>query len=584
MTKQVKIIVMAITLVLTTVLSTYGGTSNKVRLTTGKSVTVTPEMETLLDRLDSLLVKTDLYVSEKKERIKRIRESYNSAQDTERRYWLASELYDEYSAFDSDSALYYTDRALDYARQMGRKDLIDEMQLNRSYVFSATGLLDEASACLEQMNPDEMSPYLSVKYCDRVLFLSTHRDQYMGVKRETGLYSQMVDSLLQEMRKTIKPDNPQYCWLVGWSSLNDRDKAREAIPIVSGIVDNTDYTTRGNAMDAWVLSKLYEQVGDEQNRLKYLILSAMADVRASNKEIASLEELAEILYNAGDLDRANSYINYSIAYANEYKSRVRTGQLAKLQEQILGSIHARHERQAASNHWYLIGLIVILCVLVCAILYIMRQNRLLRKSRHTLNDANVELSRRVEELSQIREELNTANSKLSDMYEKASETARELAEVNEEKEAYIANVFAICSNYINKLEDFRADVNRLLTTRQFEKAMRLVKSPELSYGEVKELYAVFDEIFLSMYPGFVDDFNSLLRPEDRIELKDSGKLNTELRIYALVRLGMNDSVRIAKFLHCSVQTVYNTRHRTRNKAVIANEDFAKAVKGLGKKN
>ncbi|MDE5924717.1 MAG: transcriptional regulator, partial [Muribaculaceae bacterium] len=301
-----------------------------------------------------------------------------------------------------------------------------------------------------------------------------------------------------------------------------------------------------------------------------------------NKEIASLEELASHLYDIGDYDRANNYINHSIAYANDYKSRIRTGQLAKLQEQILSAIHKRHDRQAAANRWYLAILVAILCVLVVAGIYILRQNRLLRKSRHTLNEANAELTRRVDELSAIREELNSANARLSDMYDKAARNAAELAEVNESKEACIANVFAICSNYINKLEDFRADLNRLLTGRQFEKAQRLVKSPELSYGEVKELYAVFDKIFLEIYPDFVDDFNSLLKSEERITLKDPARLTTELRIYALVRLGMNDSVRIAKFLHCSVQTVYNTRHRARNKALAGPEDFARAVMALGK--
>lgn len=582
MGKLGKITLLTITISIFIGLSMFGQRYENKNIKISEGPSTTPEIRGLLVSLDSLLVKSETFVAEKQERIKRLRENYKSATDLERRYWLSSELYDEYCAYDSDSALYYANTALAYARQMGRKDLVNEMQLNRSYVFSATGLLEQADECLKEINLDSLPTHLALKYCDRVLFLSTHRDQYIGVKRETEVYSLMVDSLLQSMLTKIKPDNPQYVWLRGWSSLNVPEKAREVIPEVAAIVNSTDYTTRGNAMDAWVLSKLYERVGDEQNHLKYLILSAIADVRASNKEIASLEELASMLYSMGDLDRANSYINHSIAYANDYKSRVRLGQLAKLQEQILGAIHERQNRQEAANNWYLGILIFILCVLVFAIFYIMRQNRLLRKSRQTLNEANGELSRRVKELSDIKEELKTANDKLSGMYETAKENARQLAEVNEEKEAYIANIFAICSNYINKLEDFRANINKMLTARQFDKALRLVKSPELSYSEVKELCSAFDEIFLQIYPDFVEDFNQLLRPEERIELKDPGKLNTELRIYALVRLGMNDSVRIAKFLHCSVQTVYNTRQRTRNKAIVPRDEFAKAVMALGK--
>lgn len=543
---------------------------------------VTPEIERLLERLDSLLVKTPGFVREKEDRIKRTRDIYNRTSDMERRYWLASELYDEYCAYDSDSAIYYINKAQEYARKLGRQDLVDEMELNKSYVFSATGLLDEANNCLERLDVNRLPPALAIKYCDRVLFLSTHRDQYMGVKRDTEVYSLMVDSLLQEMTKYIIPEDPQYCWLMGWSNLNQKEKAQEAIPKVSKIVNSTDYTTRSNAMDAWVLSKMYDRVGDQTNHLKYLILSAMADVRASNKEIASLEELAGMMYDIGYLDRANSYINHSIAYANSYKSRVRLGQLAMLQEKILMAIHQRSQQQARQNRVYLIALCVFLAVLILASVFILRQNRLLRKSRKTLNDANSVLGEKVKELSETREELKKANSKLSGMYENARDSARELSEINESKETYIANIFGLCSNYINKIDEFRANLHHLLAERKFEQVMRIVKSPELSYEEIKELYSNFDDIFLKIYPDFVDNFNTLLRPEERIELKNPGKLTTELRIFALVRLGMNDSIKIAKFLHCSVQTVYNTRQRTRNKAIVPREDFADAVRALGK--
>lgn len=305
--------------------------------------TISPEIRQLLSALDSLLVNTPDFIREKEARLSRLRADYNKAADIEHRYWAAASLYDEYCAYDSDSAMAYVDRAQRYASILGRQDLVNEMELNRSYIYSATGLLNEANESLRRIDPDSLPPTLALKYCDRMLFLSTHRDQYMGVERDMEMYSKMVDSLLQATARHISPDNPNYCWLTGWSNLNTRENARKAISAVSRIVDSTDYETRGNAMDAWMLSKLYERVGDEENRLKYLVLSAMADVRASNKEIASLEEISAILLKLGDLEHANSYINYCIAYANDYKSRVRIGQLARIQEQTLSAIHERLE-------------------------------------------------------------------------------------------------------------------------------------------------------------------------------------------------------------------------------------------------
>lgn len=541
----------------------------------------TPENRALLSELDSLLSTSDVYVKEKEARIARIRADFNRIGDMERRYWLAEGLYDEYSAYDSDSALHYANVALDYARMMGRKDLAAEMQLNCSYVFSATGLLDQASNCLTSMDPDSLPPELAVKYCDRMLFLQTHRDQYIGTERNISVYSMMTDSLLQSMSKHVKPGDVQYCWLIGWSGMKNRKDALRAIKAVSPIVDSTDFSTRGNAMDAWVLSKLYETTGNEPARFKYLILSAMADVRASNKEIASLQEIAGILYNNGDLDRANSYITHSITYAGEYKSRVCIGQLAALQKQILTAIQERGEHQAAVIRWYLLGLVFILCGLILATFYILRQNRLLRQSRETLNVTNSKLNEKVAELSALHESLNKTNAELSAMYDKVSATAGELARVNKTKENYIADVFAICSTYIDKISDFRAKIHKLLSSRRFEDAARLAMSPELSYTEVKELCANFDRLFLGLFPDFVEQINTLLTEENRITLRNPDKLTSELRIFALVRLGMNDSRRIALFLHCSVQTVYNARQRMRNKARVPRDEFANYVMSLG---
>lgn len=543
---------------------------------------LTPEIRKMLADVDSLLLKFPEIIKEKEGRIDSYLRKLDATGNMEQRYWLQSSLYDEYSAYDSDLAMKYADEALATAQSLGRSDLESEMKLNKVYLLSATGFLEKAAAVIDSIDPASLSPELALKYCDRMLFLSTHQDLYMGVEYEMGMYSQMADSILHVMTKDLKREDSGYYWLTGWSSLNNRKKASEAIPLLKKTVESSDNCTRDFAMMSWVLAKLYELTGDRQNYLKFLLVSAMADIRACNKEIASLEEAAKILYQLDDLDHANQYVNFCIACANEYKSRVRTGNLARLQKDILQGIQERSERQIRINHIYLVLLIVIIVIINASIFYIMRQNRLLKQSRATLNEANSELNEKVQELSGIRVQLNEANEKLHEMYQKARASARELAEVNEEKERHIADMFAICSNYINKMDEFRPNIHRLLVDKKFDKVIDIVKSPELSYDEIRELYETFDEIFLKIYPHFVDDFNTLLRPEEHIKLRNPKKLTTELRIYALVRLGLNDSVKIAKFLHCSVQTVYNTRQRTRNKAAAGREHFAEAVAKLGK--
>lgn len=230
------------------------------------------------------------------------------------------------------------------------------------------------------------------------------------------------------------------------------------------------------------------------------------------------------------------------------------------------------------------GLIGFLVVLVVAIIFIYVQMRRLRRSRRQLHDANSELHSRVTELQEVRSRLNEANQRLTENYSTARRGVEALSLTNEAKEKIICDLFAICSNNISKIDDFRKHVNRLVVAGRYDEVRELVKSPEMSQSEIKEFYANFDRIFLQIYPDFVADFNGLLRPDEQITPRRGEMLTTDLRIYALVRLGINDSVKISKFLHISSQTVYNTRMRTRNKALLPKDEFTDAVRKLGTAN
>jgi len=221
-------------------------------------------------------------------------------------------------------------------------------------------------------------------------------------------------------------------------------------------------------------------------------------------------------------------------------------------------------------------------VLLISILFIYVQYRRLVKSRKELDESNRLLNRHVDELSEAHQMLADVNKELSEVNEKLKISNSKLQESNYVKEEYIGYVFSICSSYISKLEEYRKSINRKLKAGKIDDIKSLTSSTTIVQSELKEFYHSFDAIFLHVYPDFVEDFNSLLRPEERVVLKEGELLNTELRIYALVRLGISDSVKIAEFLHCSPQTVYNNRLRTRNKAIIPKEEFAETVRSLGK--
>lgn len=542
------------------------------------------EIDGLLDSLDNVLSRSDEYLRRKEARIASLRTSLSRATEPEQRYWITRDLYEENCAFDSDSALYYANMQYDIASSLGRVNWQDEANLHRCYLYAATGLLDQARLCIEAVDSTRLSDSLFVSYYENLLFLWTHRNQYLDDIPAGVPYSSDVDELLESLTHTLPQTDPHYCWFIGWRALESKDRAAETIPLVESALTGRQYDSREDAKDAWILSRLYDKAGDSKNSVKYLIRSSIADVKACNKEIASLEELSSILQQAGDYGRANDYISYCIQCANSYKNRIRVGRLADLQYHISKGYNAQNAAQARQINGYLIGLAVILIVLVIALIFIYVQMRRLRRSRRQLHDANEELSSRVAELQEVRSRLNEANERLKENYSTAQRGVEVLTLTNEAKEKIICDLFAICSNNISKIDDFRKHVNRLVVAGRYDEVRELVKSPEMSHSELREFYANFDRISLQIYPDFVADFNSLLRPDEQITLRHDEMLTTDLRIYALVRLGINDSVKISKFLHISSQTVYNTRMRTRNKAIVPKEEFADAVRKLGTAN
>ncbi|MNE44367.1 hypothetical protein D3C80_1385890 [compost metagenome] len=186
-----------------------------------------------------------------------------------------------------------------------------------------------------------------------------------------------------------------------------------------------------------------------------------------------------------------------------------------------------------------------------------------------------------EELFVTNEKLAQLNKEISSTNEQLNERNAELSESNHIKEEYIAHFFDLCSTYINKLEGYRKELNKKVSDKKLEELFKMLKSTKVVDNELEELYNNFDSIFLNLYPTFVNDFNSFLIPDEQVVLKQGELLNTELRIFALIRLGITDSVKIAAFLRYSLSTIYNYRTKARNKAIVSRDEFEKMVARIG---
>lgn len=542
---------------------------------------VEKEIPQLLATLDSILVQTGELASQKELKIAQLKKKLSNAANLEEEFWINKMLYDESFVFNVDSAMKYVDRNIQIATELKKKDWQDEWLINRSFMFAATGLLKEAGEVLEKVDSTSLSDGLKLSYYYQRSYLYSHLGQYMGDQKQVNnKYYNEFENANKHMLALVRPKDPLYWWCV--ASCNELSPEDSLFSALENVVLSSHHNTRLDAMNAYGLSNMYKRLGDKEKTMIYLIYSAMADLRVCNRDIASLQELSSLLYDAGDIDRAYAYMNYCLKAALLYPNRVRIINISTELDKIYANYQQRDIRWRNSLQNYLYVVTFFSIILVLALIGLYRQTKKLRKSRTELDSANHSLNQHVVELSQMHKQLALANQELQNLNELLRSANQKLQESNDVKEEYIGYVFSICSNYISKLDEYRKNINRKLKTGQFEEARQLTDNSSLTQNELKDFYANFDAIFLRVYPDFVADLNSLLRPEEQILLKDASELNTEVRIYALVRLGINDSVKIADFLHCSPQTVYNHRLRMRNKAIIPKDKFAEAVRLLGR--
>ena len=540
------------------------------------------ENRKLLHSLDSLLEQQDLFVRVKEERIKQLKMQYSRVKDVKELYAMNRMVYLEYRVYDADSALHYINKNIQLAQQTNNRTWEVVSLLEQSFVLTSSGLLTEALKAVSDIQPEELPQNLRSEYFGRLCTLYSRLRDYSSENSQLSEhYNNLQKAFRDSVYLTATPDELRYWNCRAWLYMG----TPEIEPVKQAFEENKQTLSndsRKYSIATYNLSAIYRSENNESKYLENLILSAMADIRSVNGDIGSLQEIAEYLFKHGEIDRAYNYILYCSQKAMLFHNRVRIVKMSHLQNQIYKTYQEQSRTQQKRLQASLIAVSFLFLVLIGAFLFIRKQMRRLKEANLKLDSTNQKLSVNMDALSTAHQRLEEVNMQLKDLNTQLQEVNDQLRESNYVKEEYIGYVFNICSTYISKLEEFRKNINRKLKVGQIEDVKAMTDSSATASNELKEFYQNFDTIFLHLYPNFVGDFNALLLPEERIELKEGELLNTELRIHALIRLGITDSVKIADFLHCSAQTVYNNRLRTRNKSIIPKEDFINAVKKLGK--
>lgn len=475
------------------------------------------------------------YVAVREARIEELKQQL--AQAATDSFRLNEELFREYKAYICDSAIHYLSRNLHWAQQHQKREAEDEIRIRRAHLMSASGMYKEASEDLAMMNRSELAPRLLSDYyeCYRHLYaeLGTYTQDVYRRRDYFALSASYEDSLAL----VLSPVSPLYL---------ERKEMREAASGRLAEALQTNDTrlavvrpdTPEYALVTYHRSLLYGRLGDREEEKRCLALSALTDIRLAITDHASLWNLAQRLYEEGDIDRAYHYIRFSWNETNRYNARSRSLQTAGILSLIDLTYQAMQEKQNDRLRLSLWMISILSLLLVAAVVWIYRQMKHLSAARNNLEQTNEQL-----QMS------------------------------NHIKEEYIGRFLKLCSTYIDRLDAYRRMVNKKLSAGQTEELLKMVRSRDVLDTDLKELYGNFDTAFLHLFPDFVEKFNALLQPEERIVLRKGELLTTELRIFALIRLGIDDSSQIAEFLRYSVNTIYNYRAKVKSKACVLREDF-----------
>ena len=538
------------------------------------------DIEKICRPIDEAIRNSPQYVAAYEQKITAARRDFESETDMKRKYEKSFRLYELYRPFIADSAMFYLHRCVALAQQRGDRSGEVSCRSLLGLRCSNVGMYDEALLILDSIQTagaDSMA-------------LGTYYEAYNNVYSELAYYTRvegMRDAYQQKAQEYEKlmfqylPPHAEARFLRREQRAMGEGNLVESMRVNDEWMETVENGSHPYAMVALYRYIEYKERRDTTEMMHWLTESVLADIRNSAMDQGSMWELANELMLHGDFERASRYIIFTSECANRYGSRQRNWQISPLLSDIAKGYKEKSERTTWMLRWLLAIISVLALSVLGALFYVRSRNRQLRIARNALRGKNKELSEVNQQLTDANAQQSLLNTRLKTLNEELAQSNAQLAETNRVKEEYIGRFLRLCSMYIDQMDSLRKRVNKLTKNRQFEELYKITRPQEFKDKELDELYMNFDSAFLHLFPNFVSDFNSLLRPEERIEQPREGCLPTAIRIFALIRLGIEDSGKIAEFLHYSVNTIYNYRARVKNGALSDRENFEKHVKEIG---
>ncbi len=456
-------------------------------------------------------------------------------------YTVNSRIAEEYSTYQLDSALRYHERNLHIATLLKDKNKKIESAFLLANLYSKYGLFLEGKFLLDSIRPEiteDLLPLYYTSYMELydIYFSFSQREEH---RRIAETYRDTI-RIITGNEVTLETE-------CNYQELHKKLAESESM------APEYSYAT-------YFLGLYHEKNGQADSAKYYYTLSSISDLRNSNKNQGSMIKLARLCYQDEEYTEAYKFFRSTMEDAINGNMKIRTMRISEPFALINDTYQAQETHNKTTISISLVSICILFILVLLLLYYVYRQIKKGEKAKQEIQDANA-----------ITNELNA----------KLVEQKKILEKVNFVQEKYIAHFFELSSIHLSKMESYQHSLRKLMTSGKMDDLNRELKSNEMLENELQEQYIMFDKIFLDLYPTFVEDFNALFEPENRIILKPGELMNTEIRIYALMRVGFIDSTKIASFLRCSMSTIYTYRTKSRNRSNLSREKFEAAVMKIG---
>ena len=495
----------------------------------------------LLKLLDEYIDRRELYTEQKEEKIKQLKLKLRIADSNTSRLSILNTIYREYYTYRYDSAMVYANRGLSLALSYNNTYYATLNRINRAAVLSTGGFYSQAETLLNEIGENNVPHQLKQYYYYTTTWLYSYWEAFCDKSEFKDYYRQKK---LQFLRLTVNTTHSNYvglyAYLSGELAYLENPLGKNVLRHYTIAINNSLVNSRVHASAAYCIARYYREIGNMQLYEKYIVEAAISDMVCPLKENLALQELSTYLYKKDPkyANRAARYIYCSMKDAQFYNNRLRMLEISNIQPIIATA----NQEALAHKERIVRGVLAVVSFLSLVLLGMAllgyKQTKWLARSRH---------------------EVKSQNLKLTELNEK-------LIATNHRRETYMRLFMDISAVYIKKLDDYRKLVSRKIKAKQTTDLLTALNSYKLAEEEASSFYIRFDKAFMDLYPNFVDEFNQLLLPEKQIVLPAPNSLTKELRIYALMRLGITDGQELATLLFYSTQTIYNYKTAIRKRA------------------